>query len=447
MITQNDIQSIADNWKLEDHIIEKDYVLGWLLWGIAKNPVLSKTWALKGGLALSKCYADTHRHSQDMDFTVLPGGPWQPDELRPLFDKILAQVGKTSGIDFAIREPVFEIRPHGESCEGRIYYVGPRGNPTPTAAKLDITHTEDLMRPPVLRSISHQYPDQFPDETQIYCYSFEELFAEKIRALVERTRPGDLYDIIYLFRRSDLNAEPELINEVLEHKCDFKSISVPQIVDVHRPEHRIGIESRWEPMLGRAVGLLPAFDDYWNELPTFFAWLYGQEYQIALLPISAEDAWKPAMLSWQRGQNQLLEPIRHAAVNRLLISLGYRGQYRLVEPYSLRLTRAGNVLFYALKAQTREIRSYRLDCIQSIDVTHQPFTPIFRIEFTPEGRIPVPYAQRRRRFASSRSERRYVVRCAVCDKLFYRKKYSTRIKPHKHKDANYQCRGRHGYLA
>jgi predicted nucleotidyltransferase component of viral defense system len=446
MISQTDIQRAAKQWNLEDHIIEKDYVLGWLLWGIAKHPILSKAWVLKGGSAIKKCYVDTHRYSQDLDFTVLPDGPWEPEDLHPIFGEILEQINRVAGIDFTVREPKFEIRPHGESCEGRIYYIGPRGNPNPTAAKLDITHAEDLMRPPVLQPISHPYSDAFSDDTQIYCYSFEELFAEKIRALRERARPGDLYDIVYLFRRSDLNAEPELINEVLQHKCDFKGICVPQISDIYTSEHRQEIESRWEPMLGRAVGALSSLNDYWNELPIFFAWLNGDDYEIELLPISKDKAWSPPTLIWQPGQGELLEPIRHAAVNRLLINLGYKNGYRMVEPYSLRLTRAGNILFYALKAQTRETRSYRLDRIQSVEVTRQPFKPEYRIEFTPEGRIPVPYTRRRRRFMSNRSERRYVIECAVCGKLFYRSKYSTRINPHKRKDSNLRCSGRYGYL-
>jgi len=182
------------------------------------------------------------------------------------------------------------------------------------------------MRPQALRPISHPYSDAFPDDTQVYCYSLEELFAEKIRALEERSHPGDLYDIVYLFRRSDLNAEPELISEVLEYKCDFKGIPVPQVTDICASERREEIKSRWEPMLGRAVGLLAPFDAYWNELPTFFAWLNGEKCDVALLPINKEDAWRAPTLVWQRGQNELLEPIRHAAVNRLLINLGYNNR-------------------------------------------------------------------------------------------------------------------------
>lgn len=446
MITHSEVQKIANQWGLEDHIIEKDYVMGWLLWGISKHPVLSMAWVLKGGSAIKKCYVDTHRYSQDLDFTVLPNGPWQPDELQAIFSEILSQVSQSSGIIFSTQPPTFEIRPHGESCEGKIYYTGPRGNPSPTAIKLDITHAEDLMRPQVLRYISHPYTDIFSDENQIYCYSFEELFAEKIRALEERGRPGDLYDIIYLFRRSDLNAEPGLIAEVLEFKCDFKGIAVPNLDSVQTAEKLGEISTRWEPMLGKDVGSLPPLADYWDELPAFFAWLNGEEYITELLPINNENAWEPASLSWQRGQGELLEPLRYAAVNHLLVNLGYNNEHRVVEPYSLRLTRAGNILFYAIKVKVREIRAYRLDRIESIAITHDPFKPVFRIEFTPNGRIPVPYTQRRRHYLSSRSERRYTIKCAACGKLFYRERYSTYLNAHKRDQSDVQCYGRYGYL-
>jgi predicted nucleotidyltransferase component of viral defense system len=61
----------------------------------------------------------------------------------------------------------------------------------------------------------------------VRCYAFEEVFAEKIRAMGERSRPRDLYDIINLFRRSDLRNQPQLIREVLLEKCGTKGLSVP----------------------------------------------------------------------------------------------------------------------------------------------------------------------------------------------------------------------------
>ena len=81
MIGQEEIQRVARQWQIQDYVIEKDHVLGWLLWGISQHPVLSQAWVLKGGCAIKKRYVDTHRYSQDLDFTVLPGAPWQADEL------------------------------------------------------------------------------------------------------------------------------------------------------------------------------------------------------------------------------------------------------------------------------------------------------------------------------------------------------------------------------
>lgn len=94
---------------MQDHIIEKDYVLGWLLWGIAKHPVLSESWILKGGLALKKCYADTRHHSQNMDFTGLQGGPWEPEELlrHPL---VVTSPGHTPSLKTLVSKPLKSIQ-------------------------------------------------------------------------------------------------------------------------------------------------------------------------------------------------------------------------------------------------------------------------------------------------------------------------------------------------
>jgi predicted nucleotidyltransferase component of viral defense system len=57
-------------WGLREDVVEKDYVIGWLLWGIGSNPAFSTSWAFKGGTCLKKCYLETYRFSEDLDFTV-----------------------------------------------------------------------------------------------------------------------------------------------------------------------------------------------------------------------------------------------------------------------------------------------------------------------------------------------------------------------------------------
>ena len=50
--------------------IEKDYVLSWILIGIAKSKMYD-TLSFKGGTALKKFYFPDYRFSEDLDFTLL----------------------------------------------------------------------------------------------------------------------------------------------------------------------------------------------------------------------------------------------------------------------------------------------------------------------------------------------------------------------------------------
>ena len=69
MITHREIANFAGEWQLAHAVVEKDYVLGWLLAAIAAHPQ-TRSWAFKGGTCLRKCWFETYRFSEDLDFTV-----------------------------------------------------------------------------------------------------------------------------------------------------------------------------------------------------------------------------------------------------------------------------------------------------------------------------------------------------------------------------------------
>ena len=52
-------------------IIEKDYILSWVLAGIAANVKLQDKLIFKGGTALKKCYFGNYRFSKKEQGTVL----------------------------------------------------------------------------------------------------------------------------------------------------------------------------------------------------------------------------------------------------------------------------------------------------------------------------------------------------------------------------------------
>jgi predicted nucleotidyltransferase component of viral defense system len=385
-------------WSLRDDVVEKDYVLGWLLWGIGASESLGDSWIFKGGTCLKKCYIETYRFSEDLDFTVLPGGPIDPDDVLPLISEVLARVNEACGIDFSVQEPRVRLRPGGQTAEGRVYYRGPRGAPAPARIKLDLSADEVLARPPVLRPIAHAYPDELPVPAEVRCYAFEELFAEKIRAMGERSRPRDLYDIVNLFRREDLRLEQELIRSTLERKCESKGIDLPTHDAIDSSPLRVELESEWESMLGHQLPVLPPVEQFWEEAEVLFQWLDGDAIEEPVEAIGAKEkedrTWSPppTLATWGRAS---LEVVRFAAANHLLVELGYQSSTRLIEPYSLRRSSAGALLLYGIKVETREIRCYRVDRIQSVQATTKPFRPVYAIEFGSSGSLSAPLVRRR----------------------------------------------------
>ena len=198
-------------------------------------------------------------------------------------------------------------------------------------------------------------------------------------------------------------------------------------------------------MLAHQLRVLPPFEHFWNALGGFFEWLEGTTELTALGSIPARGA-TPTFVPRPRIPTRIssaLEEIRFAAANRLCVDLRYGGRTRLIEPYSLRRSSRGDILLYATHAGTAEVRSYRLDRIQGAGVTSTPFIPMFAMELSPSGPVSIPRATRRapvrvstggRRSSRGTSDWRCVVECNHCGKRFYRKKYSTRIKPHKDRD-------------
>lgn len=71
MIKPGEVQNKARNAGVRDQQIEKDYILSWILQGVAQHEELSKALVFKGGTVLKKVYFEDYRFSEDLDFTLL----------------------------------------------------------------------------------------------------------------------------------------------------------------------------------------------------------------------------------------------------------------------------------------------------------------------------------------------------------------------------------------
>lgn len=192
MIPGRELIDLRNEWQIDVGVIEKDYVLGWLLAGIGHEPALNGTWIFKGGTCLRKCYYETYRFSEDLDFTTADGGPEDPTALLEVFLNIGAWVREQCGIELILDSTSFQTKRnlHGNATvQGRLGYRGPKVPASPPKVKLDITSDEVLVSRPVHRKVGHPYSDGPLPGQGLLCYSPVELFAEKLRALAQRCRP------------------------------------------------------------------------------------------------------------------------------------------------------------------------------------------------------------------------------------------------------------------
>ena len=467
MIDKSEIMDFSRELGLRANVIEKDYVLGWVLAGIFNHSVIGSSFIFKGGTCLKKCFFETYRFSEDLDFTLSDSNHLDQEFLRTCFKEIAHWVYNEAGIEIPedlIRFEVYQNNRGFMSAQGRIGYRGPmqpRGDLP--RIKLDLTTDEILVLEPVVRDVHHPYSDLPADGIRIKTYCFEEVFAEKIRALAERERPRDLYDVVHLYRHDELDPSHSLILSTLEKKCAFKQMPVPTMDTFRNRPERDELESEWENMLAHQLPALPRFIQFWQVLPEVIEWLQGTVSKTVktAIPVgnqAIDTSWRPPAMvrAWHTATP--IERIRFAAANRLCVNLYYQNKYRLIEPYSLRRTQDGNVILYALRHESKEWRAYRVDKIQGAEITQTSFVPVHAVELTPAGPISIPETTRRSggyhlskssiprlSFKGQRLTPIYVIECSYCGKRFSRKIMNTRLNPHKDKHG-YPCSGRKGYL-
>jgi predicted nucleotidyltransferase component of viral defense system len=256
MITIDEIREVAAKVQLSNLVVEKDYALGWLLWGIHRHPIAGTDWVFKGGICLKKCYFETYRFSEDLDFSYIGSGTPTVEDLIQILSEVSDSIHEASGMELPKASIQFEIfgNPRGsQSIQGGIKYRGPVrpqvGIGLMPRIKLDLTTDEPLINSAVIRKVDHPYSDLPEEGISILSYSYEEVFAEKVRALAQRLRPRDLYDVIHLYRRMDLKPDQSEVRRVLERKCEVRSISVPTYASLESHENRSFLQSEWETQL------------------------------------------------------------------------------------------------------------------------------------------------------------------------------------------------------
>ncbi len=453
MIRKQDILDRALEWQLRPNVVEKDYVLGWILAAIGVHPVTSEAWIFKGGTCLKKCFFETYRFSEDLDFSLMPAAPYIAADLLRVLREVTEEVTERSGIRFPV--DTITIRERTDKLgrltfEGKVGYVGPLAYPGPPRILFDLTHHEPILDPVVRRPVFHPYPDELSGEGTVATYSLNELFAEKTRALMERSRPRDLYDVVHILdNRADALDMPTA-RRLFHGKCSVKGLAPPSagallVIVENQPELR----SEWENMLGHQLPILPPLEPLMERLPQVLGWLdetapFPVRPPVASIPADQERVAPAGIRYWN--SSVPVESIRFAGSNRLLLEFEYHGARRIVEPYSFRRGAMGNLLLYAFELASGQIKAFNVSKIGNLGVTRRTFVPRYQIEFFETGPLVAPAVRpgvRSSRRSSLSLAPKYVYKCIECGREFRHKRRNARLGSHKDRSGD-PCPGRRG---
>lgn len=409
MILAQEISKIASNLNLLSTTVEKDYVLSWVLYGISKNPQLSK-WLFKGGTCLKKCYFETYRFSEDLDFTIPEGEVYTKDSIKNALNEVANIVYEETGINLKrlgveVEESI--NKRNNKTFIAKLTYLGPLNLPSRNSqrVKFDITNDEIVVDASDIREVFHPYSDAPNPGTKIRCYSINEILTEKTRAIYERQgRARDIYDIVNISRNFREDVNKDIARSGIEKKFNFIGITNPSVDLILSQLDFSQLESSWTNQLKHQIEVLPSAENFFHDLKPALSWWFD-EHSVEQIntPISMDPnettlprAHFPERLHNQitglgRGHNAIpvffkyLDQIRYAARNRLCLEIEYEGIKRIVEPYSIKELKNGNLLLYVYALtkgdiSTRAIRSYYIDTITDVKVTEQSFIPRYLVE-------------------------------------------------------------------
>ena len=258
MIKPGEIQQKANAVGVRDQQIEKDYILSWILFGIAKHEQLSKAIVFKGGTVLKKVYFEDYRFSEDLDFTVL-NAEISNEQIFSWFNEVFEFIKDEANIPL-------DIIDNNEHEDGGINfyisYIGPLGGQgNNKRVKVDISRSEQLVFEPVMNDVIIGFTDL--EEHQLLCYPLEEVLVEKMRSVMQRMQARDFYDIWYLLEEHEMDAD-YYISE-FEAKCkskDLQHTDFPKKLDERLPQYK----GRWKSSMSEQIKDLPDFDQVEREV-------------------------------------------------------------------------------------------------------------------------------------------------------------------------------------
>ena len=246
MISRLELTRIAEMKHLTIRNVEKDYLLEFLLYSLSDDRRLL---AFKGGTALYKFY-NLNRFSEDLDFDAI-GKRFDADKI---IKKIIRNL-ELSGMQRALPEKI----EYSNETNIRFSIRGPLYDGSKNSMSRVTINISKRERPisPSMKLLISTFPEIPSFELSVL--DIGEIAAEKIRCIITREKPRDIYDLWFISKKG-ITLDVSLINNKLKiYKLTFNQKRFIEKIN----EKQKMWKSDLQDLL---IGNLPEFDDVATEL-------------------------------------------------------------------------------------------------------------------------------------------------------------------------------------
>ena len=282
--------------------LEKDILLHRILLQLMKTS-FKENYVFKGGTCLTKCHLGYYRFSEDMDFTYVHQNELVDKgtkQLRKIFSKkidevnnLLVNITKELNLDFKAEKDNTRYLMYGGTNKFvtfKIWYKNTYENKE-DFIKLQINYFETIINKPIIKKAKSLYSrldkeelkvlfpeySDIQEEIELQAYPLEEIFFEKIRAILTRrgTKSRDYIDVYLLIKKLNINYEVVESNVIKKIEFMLKYDKYLENLSVVKPEKLV---------LGDEENLLlePLDKDFKEFLPKFFKYLVKLEKKLRL---------------------------------------------------------------------------------------------------------------------------------------------------------------------
>lgn len=179
-------------WQLLNQV-EQDLIISRALVDLYNDPHISEALVFRGGTALNKLFLKPpSRYSEDIDFVQKNADP-----IGQTIDSIRAALKPWLG------DPKWKITHRS----AKLIYKYESINKLPAKLKIEINTTEHFQVHPLRTEEFNVDSDWWSGNAKISTFEIDELMATKLRALYQRRKGRDLFDLWYVTKNELINLD------------------------------------------------------------------------------------------------------------------------------------------------------------------------------------------------------------------------------------------------